>query len=82
MSAPVQALEAFVMREIAHAPGGCDREALRVAVDARRADGTYPRQTMESVLDLLDARGWVWLDGDAVRLTAAGATQWARMRGR
>ena len=80
MSAPVQALEAFVMREIAHAPGGCDREALRVAVDARRADGTYPRQTMESVLDLLDARGWVWFGDGFVRLTSQGAAAWERMR--
>lgn len=80
MSAPVQALEAFVMREIAHAPCGCDREALRVAVDARRADGTYPGQTMESVLDLLDARGWVWFSDDSVRFTSQGAAAWARLR--
>lgn len=30
----------------------------------------------------LFARGRAWFDGDAVRLTAAGAAQWARMRAR
>lgn len=82
MSAPVQALEAVAMRVIGQSSGGALRADLRTAVDTCAADGTYPGWTMESVLDLLDARGWIWLDGDLVRLTAAGATQWARMRGR
>lgn len=82
MSHPVQALESVAMRVIGQSPGGASRADLRTAVDTCAADGTYPGWTLESVLDLLDARGWVWLDGDLVRLTAEGATQWTRMRGR
>lgn len=83
MTTPVQALEAVAMRVIGQSPGGAERATLRAAIDACTADGTYPGHTMESVLDLLDARGWVWFDGDdLVRLTAAGAAQWERMRGR
>lgn len=79
MTTPVQALDA---RGWVRFDGGRPGAAHRLRRSAVGTDAR-PGHTMESVLDLLDARGWVWFDGDdLVRLTAAGAAQWERMRGR